>query len=523
MPKNYVSPGSLLECLHRRVKSRAAFFFLPGALLLASLFGAWAQETPPATNAIVLGPYLQMGTPTSVLVCWRTVNPDDSLVRLGPAPGVFSSLVVSNSSNIEHRVRLTGLQSNTRYYYGIGSTTYALAEGTNYFFDTPPVGAKPTRIWVIGDTRSGDNNEKRVRDAYYRFAGARSTDLFLNLGDNAGIDGTDISFQTNYFRMYSNVLCQTLTYPCIGNHDSYTSNAFPQLNIFCLPTAGEAGGVASGSERYYSFDYGNIHFLVLDSITSDISTNGPMYAWAKRDLQANTNDWLIVYWHSAPYSKGNHDSDTEAGMITMRQNFVSLCEAYGADLMLFGHSHVYERSYFLDAHYGPSTSLLPSMLLNSGDGNVDGNGPYWKPALGPHPHQGAVYNVVGSSGLLSCGPLDHPAMYRSECQLGSLVIDVNSNRLDAKFLRDTGAIDDAYTIVKGTRLELTSVRLQDGHAALRWITVPGESYLVSRKTNLTDEWTAVSPNLNATNTILTWTDPGQTTTNAFYRVQQVSK
>ena len=72
-----------------------------------------------------------------------------------------------------------------------------------------------------------------------------------------------------------------------------------------------------------------------------------------------------------------------------------------------------------------------------------------KPTLGPGPHEGAVYAVAGSSGQISGGTLNHPAMFISLNNLGSMVLDVNGNTLDAKFLRENGAIADYFRIVKG--------------------------------------------------------------------------
>src|SRR5207248_4059299 len=132
-------------------------------------------------------------------------------------------------------------------------------------------------------------------------------------------------------------------------------------------------------------------------------------------------------------------------------------EGYGVDLVLCGHSHNYERSFLLDGHYGSSTALLPTMLLDSGSGRVEDTGPYLKGGIGPAANQGAVYVVAGSSGWTEPSPLNHPAMFadpiwggtRGLNRLGSMVIDVDGNRLDAKFLRETDSIDDHFTIVKG--------------------------------------------------------------------------
>src|ERR1051325_7606178 len=98
---------------------------------------------------------------------------------------------------------------------------------------------------------------------------------------------------------------------------------------------------------------------------------------------------------------------------------------------------------------GLSSTLSPTNILDTGSGRLDGSGAYRKPAGGPVPNQGAVYLVLGCSGATANGALDHPVMFTSMKKLGSLVLDIDGNRLDAKFLRETGATNDYFTIVKG--------------------------------------------------------------------------
>ena len=90
------------------------------------------------------------------------------------------------------------------------------------------------------------------------------------------------------------------------------------------------------------------------------------------------------------------------------------------------------------------------MKQNGGSGREDGSGAYTKASTTPAAHLGAVYAVAGSSGQTSGGTLNHPAMFISLNQLGSMVLDVDGNRLDAKFLRETGAIADYFTMLKTT-------------------------------------------------------------------------
>jgi hypothetical protein len=414
------------------------------------------QLTGSNVVAVTRGPYLQMGTPSSIVLQWRTNAATESRVRYGTDPANLVFFVDDPISTTEHRVTLSNLLSNTTYYYSVGTTTSTLVGGDlNHFFVTSPAPgtSKPTRIWVLGDSGTADSNAAAVRNAYLNFTGARHTDLWLMLGDNAYENGTDAEYQAAVFNIYPSFLRQSVLWPTIGNHDTAGSTnpppTLPYHSIFTLPTNGEAGGVASGTEDYYSFDYGNIHFVCLDSMTSDRSPNGAMLTWLTNDLAANTKDWIIAFWHHPPYSKGSHDSDTAIELREMRENALPILEAYGVDLVMAGHSHSYERSFLLDGHYGVSSTLTSNMIKNSGSGRPNETGAYAKPTLGPGPREGAVYVVAGSSGKISGGPLNHPAMFISLNNLGSLVLDIDGNRLDAKYLRETGAVADSFTIIKG--------------------------------------------------------------------------
>jgi hypothetical protein len=261
----------------------------------------------------------------------------------------------------------------------------------------------------------------------------------------------------------------TPLWPVPGNHefggsDSPTQSG-PYYASFTLPKQAEAGGVPSGTEAYYSFDWGNIHFIALDSHDTDRSapanpaTNvcppgvgGAMYQWLCADLAATEQAFIIAYWHHPPYSKGSHDSDSAGEPILkeMRERFLPVLDAYGVDLVLTGHSHSYERSLLLHDHYGLSSSYSPTLhAVDAGDGDPDGDGAYQKPALGPIPESGAVYGVVGSSSQISGGALNHPVMRVSLNVLGSMVIDIEGNRLDGTFLGVSGNVLDHFRIEKG--------------------------------------------------------------------------
>ena len=420
-------------------------------VLLAVLLAA------PAQAALTRGPYLMMGAPDAITVRWRTDVPTDSRVRLGPAPGALADAATSPVLTTEHELRLTGLAPATRFTYAVGTTTQVLTgDDAATWFDTPPTAGSPatTRVWVLGDSGLPGPAQSRVRDAFAAFTGGAPTDVWLMLGDNAYSAGADADYTNGLFTPYAAFLRTHVLWPTRGNHDIlYAGTANDYYDLFTMPTAAEAGGLPSSTEAWYSFDHGDIHFVCLDSEGSDRSPTGAMMTWLESDLAATDRRWIIAYWHHPPYTKGSHNSDDvlDSGgrMRDMRENALPVLEDFGVDLVLNGHSHSYERSFLVDGHYGSSGTLTPAMLKDAGDGRPGGDGAYLKSSGSPLPHEGEVVAVAGSSAQVSGGTLNHPVMARSLNVLGSMVIDVRGNELDAVFLDDVGAVRDSFVIVKG--------------------------------------------------------------------------
>jgi hypothetical protein len=253
----------------------------------------------------------------------------------------------------------------------------------------------------------------------------------------------------------------------------------------------------------------------------DRTSNGVMLAWLQQDLAANTNEWLIAFWHHPPYSRGSHDSDWEFELIEMREHALPILESYGVDLVLSGHSHSYERSFLLHGHYGQSDTLVPEMIKDNGDGRPNGGGAYARAG-----NQGAVYVVAGSSGWIFPGEFNHPAMFISVLRLGSLVLDVHGHVMDVKFLESDGSIGDSFTMVKGSPtnvLAIASYVVTNEVLTLTWNSVPGDYYQVQRSGSmLTPDWTVSSPLIRATSSKTAWSHPITTTDGpTFYRIVRV--
>jgi hypothetical protein len=429
--------------------------FAAVSLLLAR--GAYAAT-------VTRGPYLQTPTTDSIVVRWRTDVPTDSRVAYGPAPGSLSSFADDAAVTTEHVVTVTGLAADTQYFYAVGSTGESAIAGddADHFFRTHPNPGppRPMRIWVTGDGGFANANGMAVRDAYATYNGAGTADFWLLLGDNAYFLATDADYQAALFDMHHDMLRNTPVWSTFGNHEAFSSDDLtgtgPYFDMFSFPVGGQAGGVPSGSEAYYSFDYANVHFIVLDSEgpsagVGDPAPGSPMMLWLVADLQATSADWVIALWHRPPYSKGLlHDSDLEQNEINMRSNVLPTLESYGVDLVLTGHSHSYERSYLIDGHYGLSPTFdLATHALDSGDGDPAGDGPYRKASVGMAANEGEVHVVCGSSSEVRPATLDHPAHLVGLLELGSMVIDIDGDTLDARFLNSSVQVSDSFRLIKG--------------------------------------------------------------------------
>jgi hypothetical protein len=449
--------------------------------------------------------FLQQLSSDSVIVKWRgNVDGDTeaSSVCFGtdmaalPAGSETEATVTATGHS---EVLLSGLEPGTTYYYSVGGA--GVADEAHHFTTAPAVGELPsdgnTRIWIVGDSGvggKGDPESLYVRDGFMIFAknqGDEPADLFLMLGDNAYDQGTDMEHQSGIFDVYTSVLATTPVWPTIGNHemgsaglstttspndymifgdganggpDPAPDSPMPYLNIFTLPADAEVGGLPTGTEQYYSFDYANVHIVSLDSQLSirDTDSRAAMLQWLKDDLMSNNQDWTIVIYHHPPYTKGSHDSDSkdigtlvdiDQPIFAIREEFTPVFEQYGVDLAYAGHSHIYERSYYINGHTGLSNTFDPATMAELNDMSMPASGQgdeaYTQIARNGMDDK-VVYTVAGNGGKVTYTTLGypHPANFFSQLELGSVVVDLNVNRLEASFVDVNGAVLDSFIMTR---------------------------------------------------------------------------
>ncbi len=445
------------------------------------------------TPVVLRGPYLQFPTSSGMKIKWRTDVACNSRVFYGTTPYDLSEYFEDLTDTLNHTVAITGLNPYTTYYYNIGTTTEVLAGGdSTHFFKTSPVigTVQPIRVWSIGDFGKGNTGEGQTRDSYLAYSQDTHTDVWLWLGDNVYDAGTDQEYQDKVFsgvNGYQDVFTWLPFMPTPGNHDYQSVQSIiggtpppqhtgPYYDIVDVPTNGEIGGVPSGYELFYSYDYGNVHFISLNSevgcvlpspgsndwtgagggfLGSPAFTGSPLVDWLHADLQANIQPWVIVYFHQPPYSDGSHDAGQfyEVFMQAMRENFAEIWEQYGVDIVLCGHSHVYERSHLIHGLYDDAGTFDPAnMLVDGSSGNAVAGEAYRKYKLGTNPNYGTVYVVNGNSGSNESAPgFTHPVMhaeYGCDSCMGSFLMDINGDTLRGRHLNIFGEIKDDFTIYK---------------------------------------------------------------------------
>ncbi len=440
-------------------------------------------ETGEAAGVFSRQPYLQLATPTAVTVVWRTrvamkgelrvrEKGGDGVVRVPVEKMTVRRLVEDGESSAgaralhsgppgtwQYEATVGGLKPDTAYGYEILDREKVVtpADGSCVLRTNPEPGAeRPFSFWVVGDSGTGSESQKGVHRSFkaWRAQAKRDVDFCVHVGDMAYLSGRDAEFQFGFFEVYAETLRGLPCWPAMGNHEGKTSSGKtgvgPYYDAYVTPMKGEAGGLASGTEAYYSWDFGRTHFVCLDSYDLEVTADGAMAQWLKADLEKTKAEWVIAYWHHPPYTKGSHDSDGELDLTEVREHLMPIIEAGGVDLVLTGHSHVYERSFLLNGAYATPT-VAENAVLDDGTGDPNNGGPYHK-VPGLVANSGTVQIVAGHGGqALMRRHYPSPVMRKTIAEWGSVLVEVNGRTLTATMLDVHGKVRDTVQVVKDAK------------------------------------------------------------------------
>ncbi|WP_010233066.1 purple acid phosphatase family protein [Clostridium arbusti] len=243
-----------------------------------------------------------------------------------------------------HKATATGLKANTTYYYRVGDASIGLWGATSTFQTAQESGA--FTFLDLADPQAKDYDEALLAASTFKKAlNTVPNSKFLALNGDIVDDGS-IEYEWDW--LFNNIgqgFLNTTIAPIAGNHDNKSGAFVDHFNLSAAPGSDTTTGV------YYSYDYSNAHFVMLNN-NENTKVNDLSKAqldWMKADIQkarANGSQWIIVDMHKGPYTTSNHatDSDINDPVNGSRKTVAPLMAQLGVDLVLQGHDHIYARS-----------------------------------------------------------------------------------------------------------------------------------------------------------------------------------
>jgi hypothetical protein len=336
-----------------------------------------------------VGPYLSwVNDPqTTMTITWENEREGTGSVEWGLVDSYGFTDFDSTFGKL-HSVELSGLTPSTTYHYRVLSSTGET--GDDHTFSTAKFFTEPFTFVAYGDTRTNDVYRAEVASRIINI----NPDLVFNTGDLVE-NGWDRDLWRKWFTTNQVLLEDRPFFNAIGNHEE---NASLYYKYWHFP----------GNEQWYSLDYGNAHFICLNTETN---LDGNQKDWLEADLKTarDSSSWIFVFFHQPPYSSGSHGSN-----LSIRQSWCSLFEKYEVDIVFNGHDHDYERSLINGVYY----------IVTGGGG-------------------APLHNVGSNSWTLYSESTLH-------CTKISIDYSQNNSQLILEAIKPDGTVFDSLTINKGT-------------------------------------------------------------------------
>ena len=279
---------------------------------------------------------------TSRGFCWYTDRRAGTDVQIAPVDEDLTlAEVVSGISYISmkkyvHKAEVTNLQPDTQYQYRVGDRKTGVWSDVGYF-TTPSNEKDEANFIVYADVQASneENFQKAAKVLQSAVATMPNYEFAINLGDFVN-DCTNEEWDS-YFRNFAFMNMNTTLIPVAGNHEG-NLQWFKFDNMFNI---GAAENSLKVTGCYYSFDWGDAHFAVLN--TNDMyPMSVAQINWLKNDMNASDAQWKIVLMHRALYSAGKNINKPDT--VIMRNNLLPVIDELGIDVVFAGHDHMYFRS-----------------------------------------------------------------------------------------------------------------------------------------------------------------------------------
>lgn len=291
--------------------------------------GGTALVTVALPEGVLRLPYLQSLAADSVLVVWSATAAGEPEVDFGPTES-FGSTVRAVSDGARRVAVLRGLQPGTGYQYRVRAGDRVLASGPQCAFRTGEGPADDRySFFVTADIGDGDGDHGKTAESILR--ATPLPEFGLICGDVVYDDGRSEDYDPNLMIPWRNLFSRISVWPALGNHDWHVNPDDNFRKEWYLPN----------NEHYYSFEWGNAHFIALDTRDNDIYDLTNQIKWLEQDLEAHRNAaWTFVYYHHPGITctyKGNS--------AVVMKNLLPVFDRYNVDVVFNGHAHTYERLF----------------------------------------------------------------------------------------------------------------------------------------------------------------------------------
>lgn len=307
------------------------------------------------------------------VVEYRQAGDDDSLMQLPASSDAFSD---DGVTTYIHTAAVSDLKPGTAYEYRVGAgdkrsdwQSFHTAQGHDF------------KALIFPDSQSSDYSvwAATAQPAWQRNQDAQ---FFINMGDL--VDNGQDHYQWNaWFDVVGDMIARIPVVPLLGNHETYDKDwkvRMPEayLHLFSLPRIDRE----KYQNQFYSFDYGDVHFVVLNTQSQELADFEPSLdedevAWFKEDMAKTTKKWKIVLMHKDPlqYGFANRPQPREEGFSPEGRLWMPLFDQYGVDAVLSAHLHTYrDRGHIRNFQRDESGPLY---LITGVAGNVQYPG-LWK-------------------------------------------------------------------------------------------------------------------------------------------------
>lgn len=307
------------------------------------------------------------------VVEYRQAGDDDSLMQLPASSDAFSD---DGVTTYIHTAAVSDLKPGTAYEYRVGAgdkrsdwQSFHTAQGHDF------------KALIFPDSQSSDYSvwAATAQPAWQRNQDAQ---FFINMGDL--VDNGQDHYQWNaWFDVVGDMIARIPVVPLLGNHETYDKDwkvRMPEayLHLFALPRIDRE----KYQNQFYSFDYGDVHFVVLNTQSQELADFEPSLdedevAWFKEDMSKTTKKWKIVLMHKDPlqYGFANRPQPREEGFSPEGRLWMPLFDQYGVDAVLSAHLHTYrDRGHIRNFQRDESGPLY---LITGVAGNVQYPG-LWK-------------------------------------------------------------------------------------------------------------------------------------------------